>query len=154
MGTVENIGLKTTRVRSLSGEQIIFSNSDLLQGRIRNYGRMYERRVAIKIGVIYQTPREKLRKIPEIIREAIQAQEQTRFDRSHFQSYGDFSLNFEYVYYILSPDYNIYMDINQEINFTIHEEFEKEGIEFAYPTRTVFIQNPEESNKIAENDTN
>jgi small-conductance mechanosensitive channel len=140
LGTVEYVGLKTTRLRSLSGEQLVFSNSDLLNSRIRNYGRMYERRVLFKIGVTYQTSRENLVKIPMIIRKAIEQQNKTRFDRSHFMEYGDFSLNFESVYYVLGPDYNEYMDIQQAINLNIHEQFEKEGIEFAYPTQTVFIE--------------
>ena len=139
MGSVENVGLKTTRVRSLSGEQLVFSNSDLLNSRIRNYGRMFERRVAFSIGVIYETPREKLRRIPEIIQEAVESQDETRFDRSHFMKYGDYALMYETVYYVLSPDYNIYMDIQQSIYFAIHEVFEKEGIEFAYPTQKLFV---------------
>jgi small-conductance mechanosensitive channel len=140
MGSVEHVGLKTTRMRSLSGEQLIFSNADLLGSRIRNYGRMFERRVAFNIGVTYQTPRDKLTMIPTIIREAIEGQESTRFDRSHFKGYGDFSLNFETVYYVLGPDYNIYMDIQQAINLYIHKRFEEEEIEFAYPTQTLFLQ--------------
>lgn len=143
MGSVEYIGLKTTRIRSLSGEQLVFSNADLLGSRIRNYGRMFERRVAFNIGVTYQTPRDQLIKIPTIIREAVEAQQSTRFDRSHFKEYGDFSLNFETVYYVLGPDYNIYMDIQQAINLRIHERFEEEGIEFAYPTQTLFLQRQE-----------
>jgi small-conductance mechanosensitive channel len=139
MGSVEHVGLKTTRLRSLSGEQLVFSNTDLLGSRIRNYGRMYERRVVFKIGVTYQTPRETLSQIPIIIREAIAEQANTRFDRSHFQAYGDFSLNFESVYYISSPDYNLYMDIQQAVNLRIHERFEHDGIEFAYPTQTLFV---------------
>lgn len=139
LGSVEHIGLKTTRLRSLSGEQLVFSNSDLLKSRIRNYGRMYERRVVFSIGVTYQTPREKLKMIPGVIREAVEGQEQTRFDRSHFKEYGSFSLNFETVYYVLSSDYNLYMDIQQGINLYIHERFEKEEIVFAYPTQTVFV---------------
>jgi small-conductance mechanosensitive channel len=139
MGSVEYVGLKTTRVRSLSGEQLIFSNSDLLKSRIRNYGRMFERRVVFSIGVTYDTSREKLRRIPGIIREAIEAEDKTRFDRSHFMNYGDYSLQFETVYYVLSADYNSYMDIQQAIYFAIHEAFEQEGIEFAYPTQTLFV---------------
>jgi len=139
MGSVEYVGLKTTRVRSLSGEQLIFSNSDLLKSRIRNYGRMYERRVVFNIGVTYDTPREKLKRIPEIIREAVKTQDKTRFDRSHFMKYGDYALQFETVYYVASPDYNIYMDRQQAIYFAIHEVFEQEGIEFAYPTRTLYV---------------
>jgi len=139
MGAVEYVGLKTTRVRSLSGEQLIFSNSDLLKSRIRNYGRMFERRVVFSLGVTYDTPRDKLRRIPEIIREAVVAEDKTRFDRSHFMKYGDYALQFETVYYVLSPDYNLYMDRQQAIYFAIHEAFEREGIEFAYPTQTLFV---------------
>jgi small-conductance mechanosensitive channel len=139
MGGVEYVGLKTTRVRSLSGEQLIFSNSDLLKSRIRNYGRMFERRVVFNIGVTYDTPREKLRRIPEIIRGAIEAEDDTRFDRSHFMKYGDYALQFETVYYVLSPDYNLYMDRQQAIYFAIHEAFEQEQINFAYPTQTLFV---------------
>ena len=139
LGNVEHIGLKTTRVRSLWGEQLIFSNSDLLNSRIRNFGRMQERRTVFALGVTYQTPREKLTRIPGILREAVEAQEKTRFDRSHFKAYGDFSLNFETVYYVTVADYNAYMDVQQAINLRIHERFEEEGIEFAYPTQTLFL---------------
>lgn len=141
LGSVEYVGLKTTRLRSLSGEQLVFANSDLLNSRIRNFGRMYERRVSFNIGVTYQTPHDMLIKIPEIIRHAIEQQSDTRFDRSHFKEYGDFALVFETVYYVLDSDYNNYMDIQQAINLYIHQQFEKQGIEFAYPTQTVFIQN-------------
>ena len=139
LGTVEYIGLKTTRLRSLSGEQIIFSNGDLLKSRIRNYKRMYERRILFSFGVIYQTSYEQLKKIPLMVREIIQSQAKTRFDRTHFKEYGDSSLNFEVVYYVLSPDYNVYMDIQQAINLAIFQDFAKEGIEFAYPTRTLYV---------------
>jgi len=140
MGGVEHIGLKTTRIRSLSGEQLVFSNKDLLDSRIRNFGRMKERRVVFALGVTYQTPREKLTKIPDIIRDAIEMQPGTRFDRAHFHQFGDFSLDFETVYYVAVPDYNTYMDIQQGINLHIHEAFEREGIDFAYPTQTLFLE--------------
>lgn len=140
LGTVEHVGLKTTRVRSLSGEQLIFSNSDLLQSRIRNFKRMFERRVLFSLGVTYQTPHKKLAAIPGIIRETVESQKNVRFDRAHFQSYGDFSLNFEIVYYVLVPDYNTYMDIHQAINLALYKRFADEGIEFAYPTQTLFVQ--------------
>jgi small-conductance mechanosensitive channel len=140
LGTVEHIGLKTTRVKSLSGEQLVFSNSDLLSSRIRNYKKMYERRVVFSIGVTYQTPREKLAAIPKMIREIIEQQQHTRFDRAHFKEFGDFSLNFETVYYVQDPTYNVYMDIQQAINLTLFQRFEQEGIEFAYPTQTLFLQ--------------
>jgi small-conductance mechanosensitive channel len=140
LGSVEHIGLKTTRMRSLSGEQLVFSNTDLLKSRIKNYGRMYERRVVFTIGVTYQTPHKKLQSIPHIIRAAIEKQESVRFDRSHFRSYEDSSLVFETVYYVLKPDYNLYMDIQQAINLQIYASFEAEGIEFAYPTRTLYVE--------------
>jgi small-conductance mechanosensitive channel len=139
LGTVERIGLKTTRIRSLHGEQLIFSNNDLLNSRIRNYKRMLERRVLFSIGIIYGTPYEKLVRVPGILREVIESEEQGRFDRAHFQGYGDSSLDFEIVYWVTVPDYNTYMDIQQRINFEIFRRFEEEGIEFAYPTRTLHI---------------
>jgi small-conductance mechanosensitive channel len=140
-GTIENVGLKTTRVRSLSGEQLVFANSDLLDSRIRNYKRMFERRILFTIGVTYQTPRDQLQRIPTMIREIVESMEDARFDRSHFKSYGNFSIDFETVYFVRSPEYNVYMDVQQDINLRIHEAFENEGIEFAYPTQTLFIDN-------------
>jgi small-conductance mechanosensitive channel len=140
LGTVEHIGIKTTRVRSLSGEQLVFSNNDLLGSRIRNYKRMSERRIVFSLGVVYQTPYEKLQAIPGIIRKIIEAQPHTRFDRAHFKSYGDFALIFEIVYYVGSPDYNVYMDQQQAINLAIFQRFEEEQIEFAYPTQTLHIE--------------
>jgi len=134
MGTVEYIGIKSTRLRSLDGEQIVISNADLLGARVHNYGRMYERRASFKLGIVYETPRGKIEAVPGIIRRAIEAQPKTRFDRAHFAAYGDFSLNFEAVYYVLEPDYGVFMDIQQAINLQILDEFTREGIEFAYPT--------------------
>jgi len=139
MGTVEHIGLKTTRLRSLGGEQLIFSNKDLTDSRIHNYKRMEQRRVLFRIGVIYETPMEKLKKIPALLRQAVEMQSDVRFDRAHFASYGDFALVFEIVYYVLSADYNKYMDIQQAINLQIYHLFEQEGIEFAYPHQVVEI---------------
>lgn len=140
LGAVQHIGLKTTRIQSLSGEQLVFSNSDLLSSRIRNYKKMYERRVVFSIGVIYQTPYEKIAVIPKMIREIIKEQELVRFDRAHFKEYGNSSLNFEIVYYVKSPEYIKYMDTQQAINLEIFHCFEKEGIEFAYPTQTLYLQ--------------
>jgi small-conductance mechanosensitive channel len=140
LGVVEHVGLKTTRIRSLSGEQLVFSNSDLLSSRIRNYKRMEERRVVFHLGVTYDTGSEKLERIPGIIREVVERYDDARFDRSHFQKYGDFSLNFETVYYMLMPDYNAYMDRQQAINLEIYKRFEEEEIEFAYPTQTLFLE--------------
>jgi small-conductance mechanosensitive channel len=140
LGTVEHIGLKSTRVRSLSGEQLVFANSDLLNSRIRNFKRMRDRRVVFNLSVIYQTPPEKLERVPEIIREIIQAQDQARFDRAHFNEFRDSSLNYEIVYYVENPDHNVYMDIQQNINLEIARRFANEGIDFAYPTQTVFLE--------------
>ncbi|MFQ5934919.1 MAG: mechanosensitive ion channel family protein [Acidiferrobacterales bacterium] len=140
LGTVEDVGIKTTRVRSLSGEQLVFSNNDLLNSRIRNYKRMFQRRIVFSIGVVYQTPYDKLKAIPDMLREIIEAQEQTRFDRAHFKSYGDFALLFEIVYYVKVPEYNIYMDIQQTVNLAIFQRFEQAQIEFAYPTQTLFVE--------------
>jgi small-conductance mechanosensitive channel len=140
LGSVEHVGLKTTRLRSLSGEQLVFSNSDLLSSRIRNYGRMYERRVVFQVGVTYQTAQGKLEEIPGIIREAIEEQDKTRFDRSNFAKFGDFSLNFETVYFVLEPDYGLYMNIQEKINLKVRERFLAEEIEFAYPTQTLFLE--------------
>ena len=140
MGSVEHIGLKTTRIRSLSGEQLIFSNADLLKSRIRNYKRMYERRVVFSIGVVYQTPCDKIRQIPEMIRSAVESNSQVRFDRAHFKAFGDYALQFEVVYWILNPDYTVYMDIQQAINLDILQQFSDAGIEFAYPTQTLVMQ--------------
>jgi small-conductance mechanosensitive channel len=139
LGSVEHIGIKTTRVRSLSGEQLVFSNNDLLNSRIRNYKRMDERRIVFSIGVVYQTPYEKLGAIPGMVREIVEAQEQTRFDRAHFSKYGDFALIYEIVYNVKIPDYNAYMDIQESINLEIYRKFQEQGIEFAYPTQTVFV---------------
>lgn len=139
MGTVEYIGIKTTRIRSLGGEQVIFSNTDLTDSRVRNYRLMERRRVLFRIGVTYQTPLNQLKEIPKIIEQIIKSTKDAAFDRAHFFSYGDFSLIFEVVYFVSSPDYNKYMDIQQEINFAIKEEFEKRGVEFAYPTQTLFM---------------
>lgn len=139
MGTVERVGIKTTRLRSLSGEQIVMSNNDLLQSRVRNYKRMNERRVVFSIGVTYDTPADKVEAIPELLRAAVEAQEQARIDRAHFQKYGDFALIFEVVYYVLKPDYNLMMDVQQAINLTIFRRFAEEGISFAFPTQTIHI---------------
>lgn len=138
-GEVEYIGVKTTRIRAIGGEQLIFSNTDLTNSRVHNFKKMEKRRVVFKLGLIYQTPAEKLRLVPQIVKDIIVAQEDVSFDRGHFASYGDFSLNFEFVYFVTGGDYSKYMDIQQSINLSVFEEFEKEGLEFAYPTQTLFV---------------
>lgn len=139
-GTVESIGLKTTRVRSLSGEQVIFSNNDLLASRIRNFKRMTERRAVFGFGVVYQTPAGKLEAVPGMVKEIITARPGARFDRAHFKGYGPSSLDFEVVYFVLDPDYQVYMDLQQEINLALLRRFAQEGIDFAYPTQTIYMQ--------------
>lgn len=139
LGTVEHIGIKTTRIRSLSGEQLVFANADLLNSRIRNFKRMVERRVVFSIGVQYQTPIEKIEVIPGMIRDIVENKEAVRFDRAHFKEYGAYALNFEIVYWINNPDYNYYMDTQQAINLEIFKRFKASGIEFAYPTQTLYM---------------
>jgi small-conductance mechanosensitive channel len=139
-GTVEHIGLKTTRVRSLSGEELVFSNADLLTSRVQNFKKMRERRVVFTIGVTYETPYEKLKLIPQTVREKIEEQKLVRFDRAHLKTFGDFALEYEVVYYMLEPDYNVYMDTQQAINLEIVRRFADEGIEFAYPTQKLYME--------------
>lgn len=140
-GTVERIGIKSTRLRSLSGEQIVMSNGDLLKSRVRNYGLLYERRAAFGVKIVYETPLEKVREVPRLLEAAIRAQEKTRFDRAHFSGLGDFSLNFEAVYFVLDAEYNTFMNIQQAINLQLMQEFAERGIEFAYPTNRQFTVN-------------
>jgi small-conductance mechanosensitive channel len=140
MGTVENVGLKTTRVRSLTGEQLVIGNSDLLSSRIRNYKRMEERRAEFQVGVEYGTPAEKLEKIPDMIKEAVEARENTRFDRSHFKAFGDFALVYETVFFMTVPDYFSLMETRQAINLELYRRFEDAGIEFAFPTQTLHVR--------------
>jgi small-conductance mechanosensitive channel len=139
-GSIEHIGIKTTRVRSLSGEQLVFANRDLTNSRIRNYKRMETRRVAFTIGVTYSTGYDKLKLIPGMMKQIIDSVENTDFDRAHLKSFGDFAILFEVVYYVLSQDYALYMDVNQEINLAIKSSFDTNGIEFAFPTQSIYIE--------------
>tara|TARA_A200000113_G_scaffold14501_2_gene13078 strand:- start:32 stop:1108 length:1077 start_codon:yes stop_codon:yes gene_type:complete len=140
-GTVEQIGIKTTRIRALSGEELVCSNADLLGSRVRNYRRMRERRALINIGVVYQTSYKSLTKIPNFIEEIIKNTENARFERANFKSLGDSSLLFEVVFYVSVPGNNYieYMNIIQDINYAIFKKFEDEKIDFAYPTQTLHI---------------
>lgn len=140
LGTVEEIGIKTTRLRSLTGEQLVFGNGDLLSSRIQNFKRMTERRVMFTIGVEYGTSPELVEAIPGIIRGSIEQSSSTRVDRIHFKEYGDSSLVYEAVYYVLSPEYNRYMDIQQAVNVDLYRKFSDAGISFAFPTTTVFLR--------------
>jgi small-conductance mechanosensitive channel len=138
-GTVEHVGIKTTRLISVSGEQLAFSNSDLTKSRIHNFKRMERRRIVFSLGVVYNTSPATLEQIPVIIKNIITAQEGVTFDRAHFATFGAYSLNFEVVYFIESADYMEYMNKQQEINLKIFRAFADEGIEFAYPTQTVLV---------------
>jgi small-conductance mechanosensitive channel len=139
MGTVEYIGIKTTRIRSLSGEQIIIGNSNLTASRIHNFKRLSKRRVIFTIDVEYGTALEKLKQVPDLLRSIVEKQSGITFDRAHFARYNDWSLRFEVVYFVLAPDYNTFMDVQQEINFLIYEQFNQLGISFAFPTQNIFV---------------
>jgi small-conductance mechanosensitive channel len=141
-GTVESIGLKTTRLRSVSGEQLVLANGELLKSRIRNWTRMTERRVVLAFGVVYETPAGAVERIPEIVRRLVEGQDLTRFGRAHFKAFGTSSLDFEAVYWILSPDYKQFMDRQQAINLGLLRAFEEEGIGFAYPTQRLLTVTP------------
>jgi len=140
LGTVEKIGVKTTRIKSLWGEEVVISNRELTSVRIHNYKKMETRRVAFSFGVTYQTTVEQLKVIPQIVRDIIESVELTRFDRANFHKFGDFALLFEVVYYVVSPDYNLYMDINEKIHLKIKEELEARNISMAYPTQTIYLE--------------
>jgi len=139
-GTVEEIGLKTTRLRSIAGEQLIFPNADLLKSRIRNFKRMSERRVLLQVGVEYDTPPDTVAALPGVIREIVEQEPQTRFDRAHFHRFGASSLDLEAVYFIRSADYALFMDVQQRVNLALMRRFRSLGVEFAFPTQTVFLR--------------
>lgn len=139
-GTVERVGIKTTRVRSLGGELLVIPNKDLTSSVLRNYKQMQRRRIVMSLGVTYDTPPDKLKRIPGFIREAVSASPITTLDRAHFASFGDSALQFEAVYFVESGDYNVYMDAQQDIHLRLVERFNAEGVQFAFPTRTVVLQ--------------
>lgn len=151
LGVVERIGVKATRIRVLNGELLVISNSDLTSSRIHNYKAMKQRCVVFKVGVTYQTRQEHVEKIPQIIKsiiESVQTIQGVTFDRSHFQAFGNFSLDFETVYYVPSPDYKVYMDVQQEVYQRIYREFNEQGIEFAYPTQMIHLNKEQEAQVI------
>lgn len=145
-GTIEKIGIKTTRVRSLSGEEIIFPNKNLTDSRVHNYKRMEKRRIEYKFGVAYQTEFAKVKEIPEIVKSIITGMPDVVLDRVHFKEFGAYSLNYEVIFIMQTADYNIYMDRQQEINLRLHQEFEKRGIQFAFPTQTLYLYNENNGN--------
>ncbi len=141
MGVIKKIGIKTTRLQALQGEEIVISNSELTSTRIQNFGKMEKRRILFRIGVTYDTPKEKLEKISGYLKEIIEREGEIDFDRAHFKEFADSSLVYEIVYYVLSGDYSRYMDIQEKINLDIVEKFKQEEIEMAFPTQTLFVQN-------------
>ncbi|MEO6177402.1 MAG: mechanosensitive ion channel family protein [Flavobacterium circumlabens] len=150
-GVIEYIGIKTTRIRTLSGEQLICSNTDLTNSRLHNYKRMEKRRVVFHLGVTYDTSTAQLSKIPEIVKEIIILRPELQYDRRHFSGFGDFSLNFEFVYFVSSPDYNLYMEHQQGVYLDIFTAFEKQSIDFAFPTQTLVINKQKDDSKIKVN---
>ncbi|MDB5477589.1 MAG: MscS Mechanosensitive ion channel, partial [Alphaproteobacteria bacterium] len=139
MGTVERVGLQTTRLRALSGEQLVINNGDILSSRVQNYKRMQNRRLEVRFTLVYQTPKHLVEKVPGIIKEVITPIPKTTVERTHFKDFGESGLIFEYVYWVIDPDFNLYMDIQQQINLALMERFEAEGIGFATPMRTIQI---------------
>ncbi|QHG65646.1 mechanosensitive ion channel family protein [Pseudomonas putida] len=138
-GTVEHVGLKTTRIRSLGGEQIVMANASMISSTIQNYKRLQERRIVFEFGLSYDTPTDAVKKAPAIVEEAIKAQEQVRFDRAHLRGFGKEALEFECVYIVRDPGYNLYMDIQQAINFYLLERFSRIGAKFAVPVRAIKV---------------
>lgn len=138
-GTVEHVGIKTTRVRALSGEQIVISNAELLKSRIRNFQRLAERRNVLSFGVLYDTSPDVLARIPDIVREVVEEQPATRLDRAHLCGFGESSIDFELAYYFADSDYNRHMDVQQAVLLALFRRFAALGIGFAFPTRTVHL---------------
>lgn len=141
-GTVEDIGFKTTRLRSPTGEQVVFQNSDILGARIHNYGRMEERRGDVLIQIASETPRETVERIPDAIREIVEAQDEVRFVRSHFTKIGEAGLVIEAVYYVTVPDYETFMNVQQAINLALVDRLRVEKTEFGFGTRAEIRQLP------------
>lgn len=139
MGVVEHIGVKSTRIRSLAGEEIVISNQELTTARVHNYRDMPERRITFTFGILYETPSDKVKAAPGWVKDIIEGVAETRFDRAHFFKFGDSSLDFEVVYYVLTGDYNQYMDIQQEINQKLFDKLQSENVGFAYPTRMLYL---------------
>ena len=138
-GTVEKIGIKTTRLRSSDGEEIVLSNSELTNAKIQNFGRLEERRMKLEFGILYETPNEKMEQIPPLVEKIISDISGARFNRAHFTKFNDSSLDYEVTYYVESSEYGKALDIQQKINLRLKIEFEKRDVGMAYPTRTVYM---------------
>lgn len=139
-GNIEYIGIKTTRIRSLGGEQLVVTNSDLTKQALSNFKSLQQRREVLKIGITYDTPLEMLKEIPGMIREIIESKPRTKFDRAHMAALADSSINFEVVYLILTTDFNEYMDTRQAVLLDILSKFRETKVNFAYPTQTLYYK--------------
>jgi small-conductance mechanosensitive channel len=139
VGTVEQIGLKTTRLRSVTGEQLVLGNGEILKSKLRNFKRMYERRAVLQVDLTYDTPPDVIEKIPGIIRQIVESQHGVRFDRSHFAGFMESALRVESVYYVLDQDYGRFMDVQQAVNLAILRRFTADRVQFAFPTRTMIV---------------
>ena len=139
VGTVEYVGLKTTRIRALSGEQIVVGNTELLKQPVQNYRRMQERRIVFSFNVPYETPMQEVQAIPAIVQELVESDAKLRFDRAHLQALGESSLTYEVVYYVLDPSYNVYMDSQQRLNLGLLRALAERGVRFALPARTLYL---------------
>lgn len=137
MGTVEKIGIKTTRLRTLQGEELVVSNAELTTARVQNFKKMEERRIVTEFGITYETSAENLRAVNGIVKEIVDRVDGIRFDRVHFKTFGDSALIFELVYYVTSDDYVQYMDGQEQLNLELFDAFAQKGIDFAYPTQTL-----------------
>ena len=138
-GTVKKIGLKSTRLSAPQGEEIVVSNKELIDSRVRNFKRMKKRRITFNFGVVYETTNAKLDKIPQWLTEIMNNMKDAELERVHFRAFGDFSLDYEVTYYVQTGDFNRYMDIQQEINLRLKSHLEKEKVEMAYPTQKVYV---------------
>ena len=138
-GDVEHIGIKTTRLRSETGEQIILSNADILKSRVRNFGRAEEQRSLTSIRVTYDTPPDKLRRIPALLEGIVREHSNARFERCHLKTLGEVALHFELSYFVRQPSLNPLLDLQQAVNFRILDEFRNMGVEFDYPTQRIII---------------
>lgn len=139
-GTVEKIGIKSTRIRTLQGEELVVSNAELTTARVQNFKKMSERRIVVQFGITYETPQDKVKMVPDIVKRIFEALNGGRLDRVHFTTFGDSSLVFEVVYFVESSNYTKYLDIQQAFNFDLMARFAEVGIEFAYPTQTIYTK--------------
>jgi small-conductance mechanosensitive channel len=137
IGKVEHIGIKTTRLRSEGGEQIILSNADILRSRVRNFGRLSQLRILATIRVGFDTPADKLKEMPKLLENIVREHAQARFERCHLKTLGESCFQFELSYFVQQPAVNSMLDLQQAVNFRIIDELRRSGVEFAYPAQLV-----------------